>query len=798
MAASDGRVPFSVMLTPGADARALGLQPLAPSVGGVRLLPSEIGAFEASHPQLRLGWYPPLRPQLDVATKRSGAQQFRLASGLDGKGVVVGIIDTGLDVTHPDLRDLHGLTRVAWLLDLSRTATGKHGELESKYGCLDPQSSGCAIFEAADIDDIIRAGAASALPRDVVGHGTHVASIAAGNGLGTLAGRAALTGMAPEATLVAARVTRSGEDINDTDVLLAASFVFERAEAMGMPAVVNMSLGADYGPHDGTTPLERGLAEMVGPDHPGRSIVVASGNSGTIYVSNDLTLGVHTEARAVPNATTRVPLQAPVLSSGNVRGATYVWIGWAAGDEISVGVEGPAGARWIDPIPAGSSDGWDTAQGVTPRLSVRIINDLVYLGSPLTADSHGAVLVYEGEWGSGAITTILLEGNGTADLYVQGVGDAAPSSVGIGELFMRATKQGTVNVPATSPELIAVGALLNRSNWTDADGDTVPVATFGPQRPPIDDSVAYFSGSGPNRNGVLKPEISAPGAFVAAAMSRDARPSTNPGSMFATSKSQCPGATKNCMVVDDNHGIASGTSMASPMVAGAVALLFSLDKNLTQPEIVALLQAGSRYPVGKVPYPFQMGAGALDVEGARLALEAFGRPILRDPDAKKSWLVMGSSYARPNANWKVAGTLETRYSDGGIADGFDPRELQLLITEAVVVEPFARVAPGLWRFALAAPEGSGGKTMKVEARFRGELLGSTQYLPIGADPWVAKEGLVAMGGCSTGKGGEERAWWMAALVVLGAGMRRARRRLQKVNPPLGMPGAYKSRSRPKT
>ena len=63
---------------------------------------------------------------------------------------------------------------------------------------------------------------------------------------------------------------------------------------MGLPAVVNLSLGGDFGPHDGTSVLERGLSAFVGDDKPGRVIVVASGNSGgepAIFSSADRPVG---------------------------------------------------------------------------------------------------------------------------------------------------------------------------------------------------------------------------------------------------------------------------------------------------------------------------------------------------------------------------------------------------------------------------------------------------------------------------------------------------------------------------
>jgi len=98
------------------------------------------------------------------------------------------------------------------------------------------------------------------VPSDSLGHGTHVTSIAAGNGISSADKDHPIVGMAPGATILGVRVTRSGsEDITDTDVLLAAKFLFERAGAMSppMPIAVNASLGSDFGSHDGTTALEQ-------------------------------------------------------------------------------------------------------------------------------------------------------------------------------------------------------------------------------------------------------------------------------------------------------------------------------------------------------------------------------------------------------------------------------------------------------------------------------------------------------------------------------------------------------------
>lgn len=770
MAGKDGRVAVHARI--GEErARAIGLTPVAPGMAGGRVRPDELGPLLAAHPDIELGWHPPLRPRLDRSTVWSRVPDFRANTGLDGTGVVVGIVDTGIDVVHPDLRNEDGSTRIAWLLDLSRGPLGTHPEVEEEFGCSD-ESQPCAVYDASDIDAAIASTLVTAAPRDAIGHGTHVASIAAGNGLGSVDRK--LAGMAPGATIVAARVTRSsGEDISDVDALLATRFIFDRADAMGLPAVANLSLGADFGPHDGTSWLEQGMASFVGPERPGHAIVVASGNSGGLYLVEQDTYGIHTEARVYPRAETRVPMRAVAYEGATISGSIYVWISWQAEDGISVGLEGPDGDEWLPVIPSGRSGEADVgADGADA--SALVINEMRGGISPIPNGTHGAVLVVDGEWSASGDLTILLEGEGTAELWVQGVGDAGMGSSGLGYMFARAVKHGTVNMPGTHPSLIAVGATLNRATWNDANGKLIEVDQFGPQSPPIEDSIAYFSGAGPTTTGRPKPDISAPGVFIAAAMSRDADPSENATSMFAAPDSSCPSGSSQCLVVDGRHAIATGTSMATPAVAGAVALLMSLDPTLTSPEVLALLQAGARYPRGTVPYPFQMGPGALDVEGARESLELMGLPRERVPDGARSWVVMGTPYARPDPDWPVCGYVETRTAEGAIADGFDEGMLTLAVTNAVVTQALTRMAPGLYTFCVAAPAGSGGGTVGIEVFYVSERVGEAQSLPIGVDPFVAAGGVRALGGCSlVGPrwwGGMD--WLVGVLLLVGSRLRR--------------------------
>src|SRR3954447_3947051 len=133
LADSSGRLALTVELPRGVDARSMGWQPFAPGMASVRIAPSELLAFESAHPGLRWSIWPHFRPVLDQSAKLNGTIAYRevlAASGSPltgtGKGVVVGVIDTGLDVTHPDFLDASGKTRVAWLIDMSQPPLKKH------------------------------------------------------------------------------------------------------------------------------------------------------------------------------------------------------------------------------------------------------------------------------------------------------------------------------------------------------------------------------------------------------------------------------------------------------------------------------------------------------------------------------------------------------------------------------------------------------------------------------------------------------------------------------------------------
>jgi hypothetical protein len=340
-------------------------------------------------------------------------------------------------------------------------------------------------------------------------------------------------------------------------------------------------------------------------------------------------------------------------------------------------------------------------------------------------------------------------------------------------------REGTINTPASHPRLLAVGCTLNRLQWQPVPppggiSKGVGLPEFGPDKDPVEDSLCFFSAGGPTPLGVPKPEIVAPGAFVASAMSMDADPRLQPGGMF--DGAGCPDDSK-CYVVGDRYALGIGTSMSAPAVAGAVAVLLDREPTLTQAQATEILQASARHPSGKVePRPL-MGAGALDLRHA-LEVLATSEIVGAPPDPASSWWVMSASTARPDPSWEVQGTVQLRRGDGSIASGLDGSLLRVEVENGTLARSLVKTRHGTFTFAVSAPAGTGGSNMKVRVFYDGQQIGETAVLPIGVDALTAGSGFTVDGGCNcmtpaSSPGGGAGA--LVALIPVAASLRRRRR-----------------------
>ena len=184
-----------------------------------------------------------------------------LESGLTGRGVLVAVIDSGIDYFHSDFRNPDGTTRIGLLADQDRDRIYTREEIN-------------AALETGS-----RSSALELVPStDPSGHGTAVAAIAAGNGR---EGNGVYRGVAYESELM---VVKLGTPLTDsfprtTQLMKALDLVVRRAQDMNRPLAVNISFGNTYGSHDGTSLLETFINDI---SNIGRNVIVAgTGNEGT-------------------------------------------------------------------------------------------------------------------------------------------------------------------------------------------------------------------------------------------------------------------------------------------------------------------------------------------------------------------------------------------------------------------------------------------------------------------------------------------------------------------------------------
>jgi hypothetical protein len=465
-----------------------------------------------------------------------------------------------------------------------------------------------------------------------------------------------------------------------------------------------------------------------------------------------------------------VPLFVPATSARETSGTIYIWVGAQQGESLDVGLDDENGA-WIDPIAPGNSGKLNEEE-----LQVTLVNQSDELS--LTRGG-GAMIIIEGIWPATRSFALRLTGNGTAGIWLQSEGDLAPE-VSVGALVPRAFKEGTINIPASAPDLIAVGATLNRTAWLDYEGNEVSLPQHGALDDAPDDTTAFFSSAGPNALGGMKPDLSAPGANVIGAMSRFADPREVGGGVF-DAFGRCPaGAAFQCFVVDDRHAVTGGTSMAAPIVAGAIALLFERDPTLDQHQVRALLQAGARQPSGVVFVEQQLGAGVLDLEATLLAQIAENSPSERLPGSASA-LLLAASYAKPDPSAWLWVLAELRDDAGAPADGFDPRRLGVAVHGGALASPLERRAPGLHQFAVTAPEGSGGGELEVSLLFDGAPI-ATRSAPIAVDRTLAQHGVTARGGCTLGRTPASAAWLASLALLFTAWRSRRSRRVARTGP----------------
>ncbi len=392
--------------------------------------------------------------QAKAASCFAGVQEGGL--GLSGAGVLVGILDSGIDYFHRDFRNEDGSTRILFLWDQV---------LEQ-------------IYDEAQINEALNApargeGQAIVPSVDVSGHGTAVAGIAAGNGRDS---GGLYRGAAYGSSLIVVKLgTAQAEGFpRTTQLMRALDFVLKKAVELGRPIAVNISIGNTYGSHDGTSLLETFMDEAAGF---GRNvIVVGSGNEGG---SAGHASGVLSEGRQAEILVSVAPYETSL--------SVQLWKAYA--DQFRVTLVAPSGEQ-LGPFSETLGPqryGYRSAQGET-----RI---LVYYGKPSPYSRFQEIyldFIPEQTYIGSGIWRILLEPvkilSGQYDLWLPSHNLLNPST-----RFLGASPDTTLTIPSTAGKAITVGAY-----------------------DPSYQSYAQFSGRGYTRLNQVKPDLAAPGTNITA------------------------------------------------------------------------------------------------------------------------------------------------------------------------------------------------------------------------------------------------------------------------------------------
>ncbi|MBN1608644.1 MAG: S8 family peptidase [Polyangiaceae bacterium] len=507
----------------------------------------------------------------------------------DGKGVLVGIIDVqGFDFAHPDFRDAGGDTRFVAIWDQGGTNRAPPrgydygSELTGEILNRALRACGTAGAAATDLEPQSQQAPGS--------HGTHVASIAAGN-----------RGVCPKADIAAVLISMAEGDAegrrsfyDSTRLIHAVEYLIALAEQRNQPLTINVSLGTNGHAHDGSSVLCRWLDSLL--TTPGRCLCAAAGNAGQERAEHEGDYGfimgrIHTSGR-VPARGLTADIGWLVVGNGVAdisENELEIW--YSSQDRFAVSVR-PPGGDWIGPIePQMFVENRELDDGTF----VSIYNEVyqpsngdnligIYL-SPLLS-RYGVAGVKGGEW------TVRLHGREVRDGRYHGwIERDDPRDIG----------------PIGAKEAWSFPSFFTEtSNVDDSSISSLACSHFVIGVANLDearDKINISSSQGPTRDGRSKPDLAAPGTDIVAAKA------------FSGS--------------DDLWISMTGTSMASPFVTGVVGLMLAARPDLTAAQVRGILRRTAR-PLPGADYQWQDDAGFGIIQPAGAIEEAVGFSLTKD------------------------------------------------------------------------------------------------------------------------------------------------------------------------
>lgn len=484
-----------------------------------------------------------------------------------GRGVVVGVMDVGFDLTHPNFYDSSTSNyRIGAFWDqLSRDTTDSNLPVGRDFVGANNIKS-----QLHSYDGLIQT------------HGTHTLGIAAGSGYNS-----PYRGIAYEADicLVSNAISSDIELIDSADYYkytsatdaLGFKYIFDYAEKQGKPCVASFSEG--YPPYlDEEDSLFAAFLDSL--SGPGRIIVASAGNEGVVNTYAEKTKGT-----ASAGAFVQTLLQAAlyrIKANGTANLNIYAYCNddsHAPTDTIRLSTTD---------IPVDSV--------LTDTLFLQGDTCTIYaIQYPSGFDGNNIInIAFEANKLLTALPPLAIVAEG-ADAYVQifGSSNYALANLKTDPRWCAAQPGHNIHAPACFPSVIAVGSTVHRTGFTNYKGEYKDFS-----KGCVKGMHSGYSSTGPAMNGIMKPEISAPGNNIISSYS-SYYIEANPGASDINSDVEHFDFEGRTYAWNAN----SGTSMSTPVVAGIIALWLQAKPNLTNEDIVRLFSQSSRHPDTTLTYP---------------------------------------------------------------------------------------------------------------------------------------------------------------------------------------------------
>ena len=479
----------------------------------------------------------PVEEKLDKA--REITLVDKVQQGIDlprsfmGKDVVVGIIDGGFEYGHIDFY-----------------ASGKE-ELRIKRVWNQNNASGIPPkdfsygTELSTISDILSAR----YDKKSDTHGTHVAGIAIGADMENL-----YYGVAPQADIVLVSLNKNSAD--NVAIVDGIKYIYDYAESVNKPCVINLSLGSYLGPHDGTSIFDICCDNLQGK---GRLLVGAAGNEGRTNLHVSKTISPSDTLKTFFPSYSCIDIWGEADKTYDMRVVVY-----SKNTHKTVFTSDIITVSKINQKVYSLSESQDGASGkisITTENNPRNNKANAYLEfriNSIAADHYIGLMIW-GEKGK---------------VHVWGDKQTLFSDNEV-EGWNEGDTQYTVNeVGGTGKRIISVGAYISKNEYTNIGGESITTGqTVG--------EIASFSSLGPTADNRMKPDISAPGAAIVSSFS----------SVMAIQPSQ-QSALISESVVDRSkfyYGVMSGTSMSAPFITGVLATWLEANPDLTPEAVRSIL-----------------------------------------------------------------------------------------------------------------------------------------------------------------------------------------------------------------